>query len=76
MSVFGALYASFRHSLPQPLDLDRSNLGNARLQGLVKDVLGGDPTGKRFDLVNSMFFLSYVSSPICEVVIKTYIVSG
>lgn len=40
--------------------LDRSNLGNARLQGLAKDVLGGDPTGKRFDLVNSIFFLSYI----------------
>lgn len=50
------------HSLPQPLDLDRSNLGNARLQGLAKDVLGGDPTGKRFDWVNSIFFLSYVGS--------------
>lgn len=40
--------------------LDRSNLGNARLQGLAKDVLGGDPTGKRFDWVNSIFFLSYI----------------
>ncbi|KAF8504404.1 MFS general substrate transporter [Russula emetica] len=44
--------------------LDRSNLGNARLQGLAKDVLGGDPTGKRFDWVNSIFFLSYI---ICQV---------
>ncbi|KAH9003364.1 MFS general substrate transporter [Lactarius hatsudake] len=40
--------------------LDRSNLGNARLQGLPADVLGGDPTGKRFDWVNSVFFFSYV----------------
>ena len=40
--------------------LDRSNLGNARLQGLAKDVLGGDPTGKKFDWVNSIFFFSYV----------------
>ncbi|KAI0281818.1 MFS general substrate transporter [Russula aff. rugulosa BPL654] len=40
--------------------LDRSNLGNARLQGLAKDVLGGDPSGKRFDWVNSIFFLSYI----------------
>lgn len=42
------------------IDLDRSNLGNARLQGLPADVLGGDPAGKRFDWVNSVFFFSYV----------------
>ena len=42
------------------LDLDRTNLGNARLQGLPKDVLGGDPTGVLFDWVNSAFFFSYV----------------
>jgi hypothetical protein len=42
------------------IDLDRSNLGNARLQGLPKDTLGGDPTGKRFDWVNSIFFFAYV----------------
>ena len=41
-------------------DLDRTNLGNARLQGLAKDTLGGDPTGERFDWVNSVFFFSYV----------------
>ncbi|KAJ6627962.1 major facilitator superfamily domain-containing protein [Mycena sp. CBHHK59/15] len=44
--------------------LDRSNLGNARLQGLPKDLLGGDPTGKRFDWVNSVFFFSYIT---CQV---------
>jgi hypothetical protein len=44
-----------------PLDLDRSNLGNARLQGLDVDVLGGDPTGILYDWVNSVFFFSYVS---------------
>ncbi|KAJ7689414.1 major facilitator superfamily domain-containing protein [Mycena rosella] len=44
--------------------LDRSNLGNARLQGLPKDALGGDPTGKRFDWVNSVFFFSYI---LCQV---------
>jgi hypothetical protein len=44
-------------------DLDRTNLGNARLQGLAADVLGGDPTGKRFDWVNSSFFFSYVCPP-------------
>lgn len=54
-------------------DLDRSNLGNARLQGLPEDTLGGDPTGELFDWVNSAFFFSYVgpllvslcSSPTC-----------
>ncbi|TFY60255.1 hypothetical protein EVG20_g7482 [Dentipellis fragilis] len=40
--------------------LDRSNLGNARLQGLPRDTLGGDFTGKKFDSVNSAFFFSYV----------------
>ncbi|KAF4564556.1 hypothetical protein EYR40_010722 [Pleurotus pulmonarius] len=40
--------------------LDRSNLGNARLQGLPEDVLGGDPTGILFDWVNSAFFFSYI----------------
>jgi hypothetical protein len=40
--------------------LDRSNLGNARLQGLPEDALGGDPTGTKFDWVNSAFFFSYV----------------
>jgi hypothetical protein len=42
------------------LDLDRSNLGNARLLGLPGDVLGGDPTGMLFDWVNSAFFFTYV----------------
>ncbi|KAF8259991.1 MFS general substrate transporter [Lactarius quietus] len=44
--------------------LDRSNLGNARLQGLPADVLGGDPTGKKFDWVNSVFFFSYILCPV------------
>jgi len=44
--------------------LDRSNLGNARLQGLTGDALGGDPTGILFDWVNSVFFFSYI---ICQV---------
>jgi hypothetical protein len=42
-------------------DLDRTNLGNARLQGLPEDTLHGDPTGHLFDWVNSIFFFSYVS---------------
>ena len=46
------------------LDLDRSNLGNARLQGLPKDTLDGDPTGHLFDWVNSIFFFSYVCRPL------------
>jgi hypothetical protein len=41
-------------------DLDRSNLGNARLQGLPEDTLGGDPTGELFDMINSVFFITYV----------------
>ena len=41
-------------------DLDRTNLGNARLQGLPQDTLGGDPTGNLFDWVNSAFFFPYV----------------
>ncbi|KAI5122100.1 hypothetical protein M0805_002222 [Coniferiporia weirii] len=40
--------------------LDRSNLGNARLQGLPADTLHGDPTGVLFDWVNSAFFFSYI----------------
>ncbi|KAF7325662.1 MFS general substrate transporter [Mycena kentingensis (nom. inval.)] len=44
--------------------LDRSNLGNARLQGLAKDVLGGDPTGVLFDWVNSVFFFAYI---LCQI---------
>ena len=45
------------------VDLDRTNLGNARLQGLPEHVLGGDPTGVLFDWANSAFFFSYVSHP-------------
>ncbi|KAI8976613.1 MFS general substrate transporter [Trametes punicea] len=44
--------------------LDRTNLGNARLQGLPQDTLHGDPTGVLFDWVNSVFFMSYI---ICQV---------
>ncbi|KAG0693059.1 major facilitator superfamily domain-containing protein [Suillus ampliporus] len=44
--------------------LDRTNLGNARLQGLAEENLNGDPTGKLFDWVNSAFFFSYI---ICQV---------
>jgi hypothetical protein len=47
-------------------DLDRSNLGNARLQGLPDDILDGDPSGKKFDWVNSIFFFSYVRVELCR----------
>lgn len=48
--------------------LDRSNLGNARLQGLPEDVLGGDPTGTKFDWVSSMFYFSYIITQLPAVV--------
>jgi hypothetical protein len=54
-NFFPGMFSSFS------LDLDRTNLGNARLQGLPEDVLGGDPTGQLFDWINSAFFFSYVS---------------
>ncbi|KAJ7085978.1 MFS general substrate transporter [Mycena crocata] len=44
--------------------LDRSNFGNARLQGLPEDTLNGDPTGRLFEWVNSVFFFSYI---LCQV---------
>ena len=56
-------------SLTPHTDLDRTNLGNARLQGLPQDILGGDPTGVLFDWVNSAFFFSYVSL-VCSIIIK------
>lgn len=36
--------------------LDRGNLGNARLQGLEKDVLGGD--SEKFSLALACFYIS------------------
>ena len=45
---------------PIDIALDRTNLGNARLQGLPQDVLHGDPTGVLFDWANSAFYFSYV----------------
>ncbi|KAH9941701.1 MFS general substrate transporter [Epithele typhae] len=44
--------------------LDRVNLGNARLQGLPQDILGGDPTGVLFDWANSAFYFSFVLCPV------------
>ncbi|PFH50625.1 hypothetical protein AMATHDRAFT_60761 [Amanita thiersii Skay4041] len=44
--------------------LDRSNLGNARLQGIDDDILNGDPKGILFDWINSAFYFSYI---LCQV---------
>jgi len=52
------------YSYKRKLALDRSNLGNARLQGLPEDVLGGDKTGELFDWITSAFFFSYV---LCQI---------
>ena len=45
--------------------LDRGNAGNAKLQGLLDDVLGG--SDQRFSVVLAMFYVAYivriVSSP-------------
>jgi len=38
--------------------LDKSNLGNAKTLGMIKDI-GGDPTGERYALLNAMYFISY-----------------
>ncbi|CAA7267224.1 unnamed protein product [Cyclocybe aegerita] len=59
--------------------LDRSNIGNARLQGLPEDVLGGDKSGVLFDWIISAFFFSYVLCQIPATIIsklfppKTYV---
>ncbi|KAI0738939.1 MFS general substrate transporter [Daedaleopsis nitida] len=42
-------------------ELDRTTLGNARLQGLPEDILSGDPTGVQFDLATSAFYFSFVT---------------
>ncbi|KAH9941686.1 major facilitator superfamily domain-containing protein [Epithele typhae] len=44
--------------------LDRVNLGNARLQGLPQDILGGDPTGVLFDWASSAFYFSFILCPV------------
>lgn len=38
--------------------LDKSNLGNAKQLGMVKDI-GGDPSGDRYALLNAFYFISY-----------------
>ncbi|KIJ61841.1 hypothetical protein HYDPIDRAFT_158773 [Hydnomerulius pinastri MD-312] len=53
--------------------LDRSNLGNARLQGLPQDALGGDPTGVLFDWLVAVFFIPYTLCQVpCTVLSKYY----
>ncbi|KAH7928055.1 MFS general substrate transporter [Leucogyrophana mollusca] len=52
--------------------LDRSNLGNARLQGLPQDTLGGDPTGELFGWVNSAFFITYILFQVPGTVLSKY----
>ncbi|OAX33183.1 MFS general substrate transporter [Rhizopogon vinicolor AM-OR11-026] len=44
--------------------LDRTNLGNARLMGLPRDTLGGDPTGVLFDWATSAFFITFMLSQV------------
>ncbi|KAK7678142.1 hypothetical protein QCA50_018936 [Cerrena zonata] len=50
--------------------LDRTNIGNARLQGLPEDTLHGDPAGTLFDWVTSAFFFSYILCQIPATVIS------
>jgi hypothetical protein len=38
--------------------LDKSNLGNAKTLGMIKDI-GGDPSGDRYALLNAFYFISY-----------------
>lgn len=38
--------------------LDKSNLGNAKTLGMIEDI-GGDPSGKRYALLNAFYYISY-----------------
>ena len=38
--------------------LDKSNLGNAKTLGMMKDI-GSDPDGSVYALLNSMYFIAY-----------------
>jgi hypothetical protein len=38
--------------------LDKSNLGNAKSLGMMKDI-GNDPKGDTYALLNSMYYISY-----------------
>lgn len=38
--------------------LDKSNLGNAKSLGMMKDI-GNDPNGSTYALLNSLYYVSY-----------------
>jgi len=38
--------------------LDKSNLGNAKSLGMMKDI-GNDPSGDTYALLNSLYYVSY-----------------
>ncbi|QRV98185.1 major facilitator superfamily transporter [Ceratobasidium sp. AG-Ba] len=44
-----------------PEDLDRSNLGNAKLQGLEKTLIPNDPSGNKFGLLSAIFYVAYLT---------------
>ncbi|KAG8689981.1 hypothetical protein FRC11_014564 [Ceratobasidium sp. 423] len=41
--------------------LDRSNLGNAKLQGLETDLIPNDPSGNKFGLLSAIFYVAYLT---------------
>ncbi|CAE6480953.1 unnamed protein product [Rhizoctonia solani] len=41
--------------------LDRSNLGNAKLQGLEADLIPNDPSGTKFGLLSAIFYVAYLT---------------
>ncbi|CAE6445356.1 unnamed protein product [Rhizoctonia solani] len=41
--------------------LDRSNLGNAKLQGLEADLIPDDPSGTKFGLLSAIFYVAYLT---------------
>ncbi|CAE6341743.1 unnamed protein product [Rhizoctonia solani] len=41
--------------------LDRSNLGNAKLQGLEADLIPNDPSGEKFGLLSAIFYVAYLT---------------
>ncbi|CAE6477456.1 unnamed protein product [Rhizoctonia solani] len=41
--------------------LDRSNLGNAKLQGLETDLIPNDPSGTKFGLLSAIFYVAYLT---------------
>ncbi|QRW12782.1 major facilitator superfamily transporter [Ceratobasidium sp. AG-Ba] len=49
----------FTHSLLDK-DLDRSNLGNAKLQGLEATLMPNDESGDQFALLSAMFYVAYL----------------